>query len=60
MLRAKNDKLGIYPRVKGIIVNYKIRTQRTFCKKIICYYGIMISDLQIEWTLRTKQQKGET
>ena len=33
--------------VKGIMVNYKIRTRRTLCKKIICYYGIMISDLQI-------------
>ena len=48
MLRVKNDKPGIYPRVKGIMVNYKIRTQMTLCKKIICYYGIMISDLQIE------------
>ena len=38
MLRVKNDKLGIYPRVKGIMVNYKIRT----------HYEIMISDLQIE------------
>ena len=48
MLRVKNDKLGIYPRVKGIMVNYKIRTQRTLCKKIICYYGIMTGDFQIE------------
>ena len=45
MLRVKNDKLGIYPRGKGIMVNYKIMTQS---KKIICYYGIMINDLQIE------------
>ena len=44
MLRVKNDKHGIYLRVKGIIVNYKIMTQRTLCKKIIFYYGIMISD----------------
>ena len=48
MLRVKNDKPGIYLSVKGIMVNYKIRTQRTLCKKIIFYYGIMISDLQIE------------
>ena len=44
MLKVKNDKPEIYPRV----VNYKIRTQRTLYKNIICYYGIMISDLQIE------------
>ena len=48
MLRVKNNKPGIYPRVKGIMVNYKIRTQRTLCKKIICYYVIIISDLKIE------------
>ena len=48
MLRVKNDKPEIYLRVKGIMVNYKIRTQRTFCKKIIFYYGIMISDFQID------------
>ena len=48
MLRVKNDKPGIYPIVKGIMVNYKIRTQMTLLKKIICYYGVMISDLQIE------------
>ena len=48
MLRAKNDKPRIYPRVKGIMINYKMRTQGTLCKKIICYYGINISDLQIE------------
>ena len=48
MLRVKNEKPRIYQRVKGIMVNYKIRTQRILCKKIICYYGIMISDLKIE------------
>ena len=48
MLRVKNDKPGIYLRVSGIMVNYKIRTQRTLGKKIIYYYGIMISDFQIE------------
>ena len=48
MLRVKKDNSRIYLRVKGIVVNYKIRTQRTLCKKIICYYDIMISDLQIE------------
>ena len=48
MLRVKIDKPIIYPRVKGIMVNYKIRTQRTLCNKIMCYYGIMIGDLQIE------------
>ena len=48
MLRVKNDKPEIYPRFKGIIVNYKIRKQMTLYKKIICYYGIMTSDLQIE------------
>ena len=48
MLKLKNDKPKIYLRVNGIMVNYKIRTQRTLCKKIICYYGIMISNLQIE------------
>ena len=48
MLRVKNYKPGIYLRVKGIMVNCKIRTQRTLCKKIIFYYGIMISDLRIE------------
>ena len=48
MVRVKNDKPVIYSRVKGIMVNYKVRTQRRLCKKIIWYYGIMISDLQIE------------
>ena len=48
MLTVKNDKPRIYQRVKGIMVNDKIRNQRTLCKKIICYYGIVISDLQIE------------
>ena len=48
MLRVKNNKPRIYLRVKGIMVNYKKRTQMILCKKIICYYGIMISDLQIE------------
>ena len=47
MQRVKNYKPEIHPKVKGIMVNYKIRTQMTLCKKIICYYGIMISDLQI-------------
>ena len=32
--KSENDKPGIYPRVKGIMVNYNIRTQRTLCKKI--------------------------
>ena len=31
-----------------IMVNYKIRIQRTLCKKIICDYEIMISDLQMK------------
>ena len=57
MLRVKNDKPGIYPRVKSIMVNYKIRTQRTLCKKIICYYGIMISDLQKLCGLNSKREK---
>ena len=48
MVIVKNDKPRIYQRVKGIMVNYKVRTQRTLFKKIICYYEIMISDLQIE------------
>ena len=48
MLRVKNNKPEIYLSVKDIMVNYKISTQRTLCKKILCYYEIMISDLQIE------------
>ena len=48
MLRVKNDKPRNLSRVRGIMVNYKIRTQRTLCKKIFFYYGRMINDLQIE------------
>ena len=44
MLSVKNYITRNNREVKrGNLVNYQLKTQRTLCKKIICYYKIWIN-----------------
>ena len=48
----KNDIGNNREVKKGNLVNYQLRTQRTLCKKIICYYRIWTNWLANRWELK--------